>query len=692
MYYVIGGKVRENEMPNVLKDDDSLGKWTVFFEEKYKSEIETISSEYPETRSLIIDYWDLDRFDSDLAELLLNQPYKVIFNAEMALKNIDTARGKHQFHLKVTKLPDWNKSIISNLRSHHYGTFISIEGIVKRKTEVCPKLQEAAFICQKCGAVIKVSQDEDILKEPVECYEDQGGCGRTSKFKLSTSLSTFVDAEQITLQERPESLDGSQQPQDITVFAEDDLVGKLHPGDRVIINGILHPMMRRRKTLQLTSFGRGIQANSFEIDETAFESIQISDEEVAKFRQVAKSPNLYEDMINSIVPSIKGLTTEKNSLLFQSFGGNEKHTKDGSRIRGDIHILLIGDPGTGKSQVLNFMKKLIPRSIKTGGRTSSEAGLTATSIREEDGYWSVVGGSMVLADRGLLIIEEFDKMKDTDRQSIHPAMEQQEITVDKAGNNVTFKSRCAVLAAANPKTGRFDSFMPITEQFNLKPALLSRFDVIFAITDNPNIEKDKEIADHILNTHQNPDGKHIEPVYSADFIRKYIAYAKQKVRPKISDKVKKILKEYYVELRSSSKDSIALCPRQLESLVRLSEASAKVRLRKTVTVEDAKRALKIYDQFLRRVGMDRETGQFDMDIILTGMSHSQHQRMKSIHRIIENLSEDSTNKYATRDDIIGKAEDQGIEEKKTEESLDRLKRDGEIYEPEKHKFRLVREF
>ncbi|MCU0850624.1 MAG: minichromosome maintenance protein MCM [Candidatus Thermoplasmatota archaeon] len=700
-------------MVRLVKDESLTAEWQDFFEDNCKAEIETVATAYPETRSLLLDYWDIDKADPKLAEMLLRQPFKALFNAEEALKIIEVAaEQKLQLHFRVKNIPESQRVLIRKIRANRLGTFIAVEGLVKKITEVRPKLQVAAFQCQKCGAVIRIEQDEDILKEPSECYEDQGGCGRVSSFKLSTTLSSFIDSQKIEIQENPEGLRGGAQPERISVHLEDDLVGGVAPGDRVIVNGILHSTARHRGTFRLTSFDKTMDAVSIESQEYAFEEVEVSKEDEKKIVKISKDPEIYEKMRQSIAPTIYGLDVEKDALVLQLFGGIAKEMPDGTRTRGDIHALLVGDPGTAKSQMLSYMSKLAPRSVYASGKASSAAGLTAAAVRDEfgEGQWTLEAGALVLADKGLACIDEIDKMEETDRSSLHQAMEQQEISVAKAGINATLKSRCAVLAAANPKLGRFDEFIPMHEQINMPPALLSRFDLIFSILDKPNRKTDTDLASHILQSHKGGEIhehmkktsdnmysksqestflKHVLPVFEPEFLRKYVAYAKRNVFPVMTDDALEILQNYYVDFRSSSKDSVPFTPRQLEAFVRLAESSARIRLSQEANVEDAKRAISIIDQYLRRVGTDRETGKFDIDIIATGISHSQHERMRVILDIIQRLCQESTEDSASRSDIINEAEIQGIESRKVEEVLDRLNRNGQIYEPSHGKYRLA---
>jgi len=698
-------------MARLLRDETIIATWKEFFEKHCKSNIETIALSYPETRSLLIDYWDIDKANPELAEMLLNQPWKTIFNAEEALKNIDvsTLNGKLCIHLRVFNLP--NTISIRDLRAEHTGKLIAVEGLVKRATCVMPAVTISAFQCQKCGAIIKIEQDEEILKEPSECYEEQGGCGRISSFELLTSRSLFIDNQKIELQENPENLRGNEQPQKITIFLEDDIVGKIFPGDRVQISGVCHTMQRRQGQFRLRTFYFVIGVINIEVNETAYEEIDITEEDKKEILKVSKDPDIYNKMRQSIAPSIYGMEIEKDALTLQLFGGVPKTNADGTKVRGDIHILLVGDPGTGKSQILKYIFVLAPRSILASGSASTKAGLTATAVRDEkfsEGQWTLEAGALVLANNGFACIDEFDKMSEEDRGSMHQAMAQQEISIAKAGINATLKSKCSVLAAANPKQGRFDPFAPLHGQINIKPALLSRFDLIFPIMDKPHRKNDIALSAHILRTHKGSEiaeniskrkkTEHseevrdsfmegIKPIFEPEFLRKYVAYAKRKIFPVMTDEALEIIQKYYVDLRSSSEESIPFTPRQLEGYVRLAEASARVRLSNTVTIEDAKRAIAIVGQYLKRVGIDRETGRIDADIIETGISHTQQQRMKTILDIIATLCESSESGAAT-EDIIHEAEIKGIDSGKTEDAIKHLEQNKQIFKVPKGGYKI----
>jgi replicative DNA helicase Mcm len=847
-----------------LSIEDLVDKWGRLFHEYFKKEIgkAALSGE----KSFEMNYWDLDKRDPELAEFFFQHPYNAIYAAEEALKKIDVPiEPQPRLHFRIKGLPETQKIGIRDLRSEHLGKFLAIEGLVKKATEVRPKLEDAAFQCSKCGAIIKVPQEEFMMKEPFECYEDQGGCGRRSSFKLLTEESNFVDFQKIEVQENPEGLKGGAQPQRITIYLEDDLVGNIVPGDRVIINGALKGQQRRIGGMRLREFNIVMDACSIEQQEQAFEEVQITEEDEKKILDFSKDPNLYEKMKKSIAPTIYGMDVEKEALAFQLFGGVPKLMHDGTRIRGDIHVLFVGDPGTAKSQLLRYVAQLAPRSIYTSGKSSSAAGLcvspdtlislsngeiveigkfvekrmfdpvevqkgiweqksngvklftigneldlqerelqsiwklkspknlikvitrtnreitvskntpllvktgeeakwikarelkegmhvatfdsdqtcirwdkirkvksiesnsnyiydltvekshnfiangvlvhnTASAVKDEfgEGRWTLEAGVLVLADLGISCIDEMDKMSQQDRSALHQAMEQQEISIAKAGINATLKARCALLGAANPKLGRFDEYMPIADQINLPPALLSRFDLIFPITDKPNREKDELLASHILRVHKAGEllesGKkamkaleelerEIKPLFEPEFFRKYIAYAKRNIYPVMTDEALERIKNYYVDVRGSSEEAVPFTPRQLEAFIRIAEASARVRLSDEVTIDDANRSIRIVEYYLKKVGLDIEKGIFDIDVIATGISRSQHDRMRIIIDIIRKICGKSG--LAPRDEIIREAEGEGIEPSKAEEAIMKMKRDGLLFEPKTDSYKLT---
>ena len=702
---------RGKEVLVEFPQDELIAKWEEFFEEMgYLSKIIAVADRYPESRSLEASFLDLNRFDTDMAIYLLRHPLNVLMAGEEAIRRlVPPGEEAPQIHLRINGLPRDRRVQIRDLRAKHLGQYISVEGLVRKSTEVRPKVVGALFQCLRCGTIIKEEQDGQTFREPLECYEEQGGCKRSAsatKFKLLTETSLYLDTQKIEVQESPEGLRGGEEPQRLTAYVEDDLTGRITPGQRVILNGVLRSVQRGRPGQRSTLFDIFVDVNSVEMERVEFEEIEVTEEDAHRIREIGSSPDIFRLITASIAPSIYGMHVEKEALALQLFGGVAKLMPDGRRIRGDIHLILVGDPGTGKSELLSYMIRLSPRGIYATGKAASAAGLTAAAVRDEfgEGRWTLEAGALVLADLGLAAIDEIEKMNPQDRSAIHEAMEQQRISVAKAGITAVLQSRCAILAAANPKFGRFDEHKYISEQIDLPPALLSRFDIIFSIIDRPQTDRDRELAEHILKGHKVGEirrrreaGFAVEesvlleepftPHFDPDFFRKYVAYAKR-IYPVMTDEAMQIIEKKYLEIRKTGEaagSSVPITPRQLEAIIRLSEAGARLRLSEAVGAEDAERAVRIVEYWMGKVA--GEEGRFDIDIIQTGISQSQREQIISIRDIINELA--GPEGVADYEDIVRIAQERGIPPAKVDAWLKRWAQEGEIYSPAKNKYKLV---
>ncbi|AGB33438.1 cell division control protein 21 [Natrinema pellirubrum DSM 15624] len=1157
-----------------------------FFRNYYDSEIKQLAQQYPnEQRSLHVDWQDLYRFDPDLADDFINQPEQLQRYAEEALRlydlPIDVSLG--QAHVRVRNLPETESPEIREIRARDMNSLVQVHGIVRKATDVRPKIEEAAFECQLCGTLTRVPQSSGDFQEPHECQ----GCERQGPFRVNFDQSEFVDSQKLRVQESPEGLRGGETPQALDINIEDDITGEVTPGDHVSATGVLRLEQQGDQQDPSPVFDFYMEGMSVEIDEEQFEDMDITGEDKEEIVRLSSSEDIYEKMVASIAPSIYGYDQEKLSMILQLFSGVTKQLPDGSRIRGDLHMLLIGDPGTGKcvrgdtkvtladgrdvpirdlvesnldnpkpiddgwydeididvpslqengeidpqratkvwkreapdrmyrlrtaggrelevtpshplfvqqdgrftpivadelnegqfiatprsvetnsddtlevdfrrsksrnavqldlpekwtpslarligyivaegyveqrddqtgfvsitnndrevlddaanaladlglnvterdpheskdarellcsagefvsfldtlaeqllqssdnqcvpdpifrttesirseflkaflegeghvsesqreitaastsrellenvrtlllslgirsqlhdrqngsyrlrisgdefekyvsnigfvtqrkqrtarqyadtdgntnldiipnlgtelrrirealsitqaecglprstyqhyergsrnpsrdslrrvvsafedalpksehpnegavltdggtvakdvtalkqfadgdicweriesidevdpdydwvydlevdgthnyisngvvshnSQMLAYIENIAPRAVYTSGKGSSSAGLTAAAVRDDFGdgqQWSLEAGALVLADQGIAAIDELDKMRPEDRSAMHEALEQQKISVSKAGINATLKSRCSLLGAANPKYGRFDQYEPISEQIDLEPALISRFDLIFTVTDTPDEEKDRNLAEHIITTNyagelttqreemsslEVSQGEidemtdQVDPEIDAELLRKYIAYAKQNCHPRMTEAARNAIRDFYVDLRSKGTDEDAAVPvtaRKLEALVRLSEASARVRLSDTVEEADAERVIEIVRSCLQDVGVDPETGEFDADIVEAGTSKSQRDRIKNLKQLIGDIEEEYDD-GAPVDIVMERAEEIGMDQSKAEHEIDKLKQKGEVYEPSTNTLRTT---
>ena len=697
-----------------LAESDKTGDWSRLLKNRYKKELGEISREYPHKRSLYIDYREIERFGRAgiaMADELLENPGKVLEDVEEAIKSgqlIRTKDGKEPklVNIRFTNLP--KKIAIRNIRSDDINTFVSAEGILRKTTEVRPRVVEAVFKCPAGHFTVRKQKYGKFI-EPDGCATD--GCA-FKKLELLPKRSKFVDSQKLRIQESPEGLRGGEQPQTLDIDVTDDLSGKVSAGDRVIINGILRSMQRVVKGEKSTVFDIFLECNSIEVAEKEFEEVEIDEEAENEIIALSKNPMIYRMITHSVAPTIYGSEDVKQAIVLQLFGGIAKEMPDGSHLRGDIHVLLIGDPGIAKSQLLRYVVKLSPRAIYTSGQSSTSAGLTAAAVKDEfgEGRWTLEAGALVLADMGIAAVDEMDKMNKDDRSALHEAMEQQTISVAKAGITATLKSRCALLGAANPKYGRFDMFGDIADQINMPPSLLSRFDLIFIMTDQPEQKRDLAIAEHIVKTHRvgeliaqhkkspipgvTPEYileqlKPVMPDIDPILFRKYIAHAKRSCFPMLSLEAKEALIGYYLRLRGLAEPNkaVPVTARQLEALVRLGEASARIRLSDTIEVSDAERVIHIVDACLRQVAYDAKTGTFDIDKVTTGISKEKRDIVRVIKDAIRDIGGET--RRAGIELVIDAVSSKGFSRDKVKDGIDMLLRNGEAMEPKQGIVQLI---
>jgi replicative DNA helicase Mcm len=622
---------------------------------------------------------DLSEFSPDLAERLITKPEETLQLLELALEDLGLISDAK---VRLTSISKTQEIKIRNIRAKHLGNLISIEGIVRQASEVRPQVTNAKFECPSCGTIISVLQIDKKFQEPSRC-----SCGRRGGFREISK--DMVDAQRLVIEESPDALSGGEQPKRMNVFLKEDLVEprmeeKTTPGSKVRIIGVLNEVSISLATGALsTRYDLAVEANNIIPMEETFDQLEISEEDEQEIRELAADPLILKRLTASVAPSVWGYPEIKQSLILQLFGGVKKRRSDGTETRGDIHILLVGDPGVAKSVMLKFISGIAPKGRYVSGKSASGAGLTATVVKDEFlRGWSLEAGAMVLSNKGLVCIDELEKMDENDRSTMHEAMEQQTVTISKANVQATLRAQTAVLAAANPKYGRFNPDEMIAKQVNLAPSLLNRFDVLFILRDLPNRERDESIASHVLAEHQQTTKRDI---IEKDLLRKYVAYSKQRCNPVLSDAAIKRIKTFYVGLRNQPSFSgeaavrpIPISARQLEALVRLAEATARSRLGKEVTEQDALDAIELMKFYMMQVGYDEETKSFDIDKI-GGNPASKRNKIHIVKEVLEEL-EGRLGKLIPMEELE-KAIGEKMPSDELAETIDKLVRAGDLFRP-----------
>lgn len=677
---------------------DSLKiRFDEFLDIYYKDGISDIITTYPDKRSLNVDVKELSRFDPELASELIENPDTILeaANASLREKMKDIELKDKEPHVRFLG-QTINTPLVQDVGSSYIGKMIMLDSLIVKRSEISPKVKIGTYKCTYCGYVQKFRVDRDEI--PELCPQ----CKRHS-LKTDPKESQFINLQKIAVQDPLERLRGNTPTWQLEVWIEDDLVNTVIPGDRIELTGILRirPRKNAKGKNESNLYTMFLETVSIVPKQKEFTDISITEEQEREIIELSKSPDIFDKITKSIVPSIYGYEEIKQAVALQLFGGTPgKALVDGGAIRSDMHILLIGDPGSAKTRILQAVSKLVPKGIYVSGKSVTGGGMTAVAERDEfsEGGWTLRAGALVLSSGGTCSIDEFDKISDDDRAAMHEALESQTISVAKAGIVATFTAKAAVLAAANPRYGRFDPNAYPADQFDIPTTLLSRFDLIFPIKDTMDVEQDRNIAKHILMQHQAAGAmiaelqeyKQVElPPLDGELIRRYIAYARKAITPRLSEEAANKIQDYYIEWRQlgSKSGTTAITPRQIEGLVRMAEACAKLRLSKIVEVADAERAILLTEYMLKTLAVDRG-GRRDIDTILTGMPREKVDRINSITNIIRKLEE--TESVAKMQRIVEEAGKEGIDENTVNKYVTELERMGDLYRPKPGVVRLVK--
>ncbi|CAI2383595.1 unnamed protein product [Moneuplotes crassus] len=509
---------------------------------------------------------------------------------------------------------------LRDLRQVHRNALIKIKGVITKRTGIFPQMKRAYFYCGKCGErkgpIILSTNEESTIGNCFRCHS-------SGPFSLDSVDNEYSNFQKITVQETPGTVPPGRVPRQKEVILTGDLVDCARPGDEIEVTGIYTMHFDHNMNIQhgFPIFNTFIEANYVKSLQDIDNNI-LTEDEVSEIRNLSKKDNIAKRIIASVAPSIHGHNFIKTALMLAMFGGEPKDVGGKHKIRGDINILLLGDPGTAKSQFLKYVEKTFHRVVYTTGKGASAVGLTAGVIRDPvTREWMLEGGALVLADKGVCLIDEFDKMNEVDRTSIHEAMEQQSISISKAGIVTSLKARCSVIAAANPIFGRYDPQRNFMDNVDLTDPIISRFDVLSVVRDEVDFYKDKSLATFVINSHIRSHPEEIseerlnytlleeditdvskEDFLSQELLKKYIIYARKFIHPKLTDVDKEKISDFYSAIRkySSSVGGIPIGIRHIESMLRMSEAHAKMHLRENVNAADIDLAIKmLLESFLQ---------------------------------------------------------------------------------------------
>lgn len=666
---------------------------------KYRAVIDQIWAEGG--NELLFLFEDLNSFDSDLAHLLKNDPKEMIIDAIEAFKNMLKLRapgGRIPLRDYFVRISTKNDSLFVNfkeLKSVYIGKLVFTKAMITRISMPQSKIMDATFKCLKCAVQIPVKQiitSSDKLLWPKKCIRPKCSANAQKDFELETKDSEFIDWQKITLQELPEYSSSVGVPRNIDAILTNNLVDSVRPGSKVEIMGVFCSRPRNYLHNQKSSiFYSYIEVVSIKPLDNEYESLESSEEDIKNIIELSKDPKIHQKIIESIAPSLSGYEDLKLAAALSLFGGVKTKKITGKARRSNIHILFVGDPGIGKTELIVSAISLSPKGLYTSGKGASAVGLTAAIVKDESGSMVLEPGVLVLADGGHCGIDELDKMGKSYRSALHESLEQGTVSIAKAGIIRTLDANTTAIAAANPHYGRYNKYKTPAENIKLEPSLLSRFDLIFVVVDTPNPAQDEKIVDFILDQASGiiQNAVPINP----KFLKKYIYYARNNCFPQLNKDSRAKIKEVYLDYRKkyeAAQGIVSIVARQAEGLIRLSEAYAKMALRETILVSDVEAVLKVLERSLKDVGYDEDTQKFDIDRIFTGQTQSKIRKYDKILEITKRLIDENNGKAIEMDDLIERLELEDLDEKLIHQALKEFVREGTLYKPRNNKIQYVK--
>lgn len=601
-------------------------------------ELQVAETSLNKEKPFVIDFSHLFSFDPDLAQSLEEKSESIIKAFVDVVRSKLRMRGTIGYHAGIRFFNFPQTTPLRTIHYDHIGKLLQIEGIVVKANLTEQRMIETTFFCLECGETVSKKQTGQFTIYPKTSECPIQGC-TTTGFGIDAKSTEFVKHQNISIQELPDKVPSGRLPRTFKLVLEESLTDVAKPGERIEAIGIIEAAQSKKNDPNPTMSLR-MKVNHIEKNEDINQDITLTEGDIVTLREKAKSLDHLKNVASSIAPRLHGLETEKQALALQQCEGNTLVIQ-GEHVRGQSHILLAGDPGQGKSKLVSFMASTHPRGIKVTGKGATAAGLTAAVVRDEEtGEWTLMAGAMVLADKGLVCADEFEKMRSEDRAAMHPAMSDQRIPINKAGINVELNTRCSVLAACNPKLGQWNDHATLTGNIKLPITLISRFDLIFVMKNDRTIAEEMARVDHVLDIRSNPEG--IDPPFNHEELRKLFAYART-LKPKLTTSVMAELRKFYEEMAKAAMvaNDIMITLRQLEGLIRLTEASAKLHLREETTIRDARNAIRILNESLLQSGVDPATGNIDVGMLTTGIPKSVREKLIRLVDVVRELTKSS---------------------------------------------------
>jgi len=566
-------------------------------------------------RHLDVNFGHLQQWSPQLSLWIADHPNQIlpILNETLmheAARRFGTYKGdlendENELRVAIHSFPV--REQIRELTTRQIGKLVSVGGVVTRRSKVFNEVKRLYLRCPKCNypsGPFDVSSDKQL--SPGSCIE----CQSKGPWRVDRQLTLYRNHQKVSLQESPGSVEPGKMPRSKEIVLTGDMVDTVRPGDELVLTGVYKCLYDAATNARTCFPVFKTEINAVHVHRKGdVKLIEITEDKQQEILKLSQDPNIRERVIASMAPSIYGMKHVKTAIATSMMGGQSKVTAGKHRIRGDINCLIVGDPGLAKSQFLKYIEQTFPRAVYTTGKGASAVGLTAAVMRDENGDFCLEGGAMVLADDGMCLIDEFDKMNDNDRTSLHEAMEQQTISISKAGIVATLRARCAVVAVANPMEGRYDPQRTFAQNVNLTDPILSRFDMLCVLKDESDPVQDEQLSDHVVSSHirSHPDATaedkairpklamrqdHVVPI-EQDLLKYYIIYARKNVFPSISGVDMDKVAHFYKDIRAEAFRSggAAMTARHIDSLVRIAEANARLELRQHVTSRDVDNAI-----------------------------------------------------------------------------------------------------